>query len=238
LPPYLSKWREFLLGFVEIGCTPFLVFDSLAYVFEPKVATQQKRRAARDAAAAALQKLKDAAVGLSGAAKESNLYEQRNLVKKVNKYSAALQSALIELAAELKLPFTVAPSQADVQIAQLVTSGVCQYAFSGDGDILVHGAPVLLRSIDGGGVGRVIDLSRLRAPFPGVRDTESLTDLFFYNRTLRPRLEILCILRYKYIYIWPPAKKKGSQWGASYHDTSSLRLGLPSGPSGSAGEDE
>jgi hypothetical protein len=47
-----------LVAFVELGCTPFLVFDSLVYTFEPKLQTQAARRKTRDAAAAALQKLK------------------------------------------------------------------------------------------------------------------------------------------------------------------------------------
>ena len=147
LAPFLAKWRQFLVAFVELGCTPFLVFDSLVYTFEPKLQTQAARRKTRDAAAAALQKLKAEASGLSGAALRANQQDQVKAIKKVNKYSPELQVALIALAAELQLPYTVAPSQADVQIAYLVTTGVCQYAFSGDGDCLVHGVPVLLRSI-------------------------------------------------------------------------------------------
>ena len=68
LAPFLAKWRQFLVAFVELGCTPFLVFDSLVYTFEPKLQTQAARRKTRDAAAAALQKLKAEASGLSGAA--------------------------------------------------------------------------------------------------------------------------------------------------------------------------
>lgn len=196
MAPLLAKWREFLDGFLAMGCTPFLVFDSLAYVFEPKVLTQQARRAVREKAAQELQKLKTAATGLSGAALEANQQKQDSAAKKMNKYSPDLQNALISLAAELRVPYTVAPSQADVQIAQLVTSGVAQYAFSGDGDVLVHGAPVLLRSIEGGAVGQVVNLSLALPPFPGVQDVGSLTDLFFFQRTRRPRLEVLCILRW------------------------------------------
>jgi hypothetical protein len=30
LAPFLAKWRQFLVAFVELGCTPFLVFVSVA----------------------------------------------------------------------------------------------------------------------------------------------------------------------------------------------------------------
>ena len=43
LAPFLAKWRQFLVAFVELGCTPFLVFDSLVYTFEPKLQTQAAR---------------------------------------------------------------------------------------------------------------------------------------------------------------------------------------------------
>jgi hypothetical protein len=48
LTPIVDKWRHFLLGFVKLGCTPYLVFDSHVFSFGPKVVTQQARRATRE----------------------------------------------------------------------------------------------------------------------------------------------------------------------------------------------
>jgi len=101
LAPFLAKWRQFLVAFVELGCTPFLVFDSLVYTFEPKLQTQAARRKTRDAAAAALQKLKAEASGLSGAALRANQQEQVSVatanVQKMKKIIHTLQCALDHL---------------------------------------------------------------------------------------------------------------------------------------------
>ena len=196
LDPLVAKWRRFLLGFVAMGCTPFLVFDSNTFTFDPKVETQQTRRNAREKYVQELARLRMLAGGLSGAALAANLLLQESALKKTLKYSPALQIALIDLAVELGLPYTVAPSQADVQMVQLVVTGVCDLLFSGDGDCLVHGAVKQLTHIDVGRVGRVVDLSIAPKPTPGVVDNTSLTDLFFYDGTRRPRLEVQCILRW------------------------------------------
>lgn len=76
LAPVLDNWRKFLQGFVTIGCTPFLIFDLLAYTFAPKVQAQQARRAACEKASLELQTLQSAALGLSGAALQANQHKQ------------------------------------------------------------------------------------------------------------------------------------------------------------------
>lgn len=93
--------------FVKLGCTPYLVFDSHAFTFGPKVATQQARRLVREKYENKLKDLKKLAAGLSGGALETNLKEQESALRKTVKYSPALQAALIDLAIELKLPYTV-----------------------------------------------------------------------------------------------------------------------------------
>ena len=70
LTPLVEKWRRFLLGFVKLGCTPYLVFDSHAFTFGPKVATQQARRLVRQKYENKLKDLKTLAAGLSGGALE------------------------------------------------------------------------------------------------------------------------------------------------------------------------
>lgn len=60
----------------------------------------------------------------------------------------------------LNVPYIVAPSEADPQVAKMVSDGPADYAATEDFDTIVHGADAIVRSFNGSG-GEVVSLNEL-----------------------------------------------------------------------------
>lgn len=60
----------------------------------------------------------------------------------------------------LGVPYLTAPSEADPQLAQMVSDGTAQYAGTEDFDTLVHGADAIIRSFNGDG-GQIVSLQQI-----------------------------------------------------------------------------
>jgi flap endonuclease-1 len=124
-----------VLNFLELGIRPVFVFDGVPPEF--KGATIAERKEIRREAGARWQEAL-----ARGEVAEARKHAQAS--SRVDEFVIASSKELLGL---LGIPWVQAPSEGEAQAARMVASGNATYAVSQDYDLLLFGAPVLVRNL-------------------------------------------------------------------------------------------
>jgi flap endonuclease-1 len=124
-----------VLNFLELGIRPVFVFDGTPPEF--KGATIAERKEIRREAGARWQEAL-----AKGEVAEARKHAQAS--SRVDEFVIASSKELLGL---LGIPWVEAPSEGEAQAAHMVAKGNATYAVSQDYDLLLFGAPVLVRNL-------------------------------------------------------------------------------------------
>ena len=124
-----------VINFLEIGIRPIFVFDGVPPDFKAGTIAERKeiRREAGEKWQAALAK---------GEVVEARKHAQAS--SRVDEFVLSSSKELLDL---LGIPWVQAPSEGEAQAASMVANGNATYAVSQDYDLLLFGAPVLVRNL-------------------------------------------------------------------------------------------
>ena len=124
-----------VLNFLELGIRPIFVFDGTPPDFKGATIAERKeiRREAGEKWQAALAK---------GEVAEARKHAQAS--SRVDEFVVSSSKELLGL---LGIPWVQAPSEGEAQAAHMVAKGNATYAVSQDYDLLLFGAPVLVRNL-------------------------------------------------------------------------------------------
>ncbi|KAL1526148.1 hypothetical protein AB1Y20_014876 [Prymnesium parvum] len=177
---FLNYPRKMLDAFLHHGVRPYLVFDGAALPLK----LGRQRQAAR--AAARLRGL--------DCLRRADLPAARAAFAKCVGATAWMARALADELRARGLPFVVAPSEADAQLAFLVRSGECAAAVSDDSDLLPYGCPRCLFKLDASGSALLVVHAELRYAqrggsflFDGTRPGE-------WEAWVEGKLVLMCVL--------------------------------------------
>src|SRR3569833_2834024 len=144
----------------HFGVTPYLVFDG---DFLPsKAATEVSRARRRDES-------RKSGLELLRAGKPSQAYQE---LQKAIDVTPEMARDLIDELKKLKIPYVVAPYEADAQMVYLERQGLVSGIISEDSDLLVFGAKRLLTKLDQHG--QCVEISR-RVFCPAKKELVQLT---------------------------------------------------------------
>lgn len=156
-----------VLNFLELGIRPVFVFDGVPPEF--KGATIAERKEIRRAAGAKWEEAR-----ARGEVAEARKHAQAT--SRVDEFVIASSKELMGL---LGIPWVQAPSEGEAQAAHMVAQGNATYAVSQDYDLLLFGAPVLVRNLTVSGKrkvrGRTITVNPEKLLLKEVLDGLSLT---------------------------------------------------------------
>ncbi|HUK39136.1 MAG TPA: flap structure-specific endonuclease, partial [Methanomicrobiales archaeon] len=124
-----------VLNFLEIGIRPVFVFDGTPPEF--KSGTIAERKEIRREAGAKWEEAKA----------RGDIAEARKHAQASSRVDEFVISSSKELLGLLGIPWVQAPSEGEAQAAQMVAKGNATYAVSQDYDLLLFGAPVLVRNL-------------------------------------------------------------------------------------------
>ncbi|HMK15714.1 MAG TPA: flap endonuclease-1, partial [Methanomicrobiales archaeon] len=124
-----------VLNFLELGIRPVFVFDGTPPDF--KGATIAERKEIRREATAKWEEAK-----AKGEVAEARKYAQAS--SRVDEFVISSSKELLGL---LGIPWVQAPSEGEAQAAHMVAKGSATYAVSQDYDLLLFGAPTLVRNL-------------------------------------------------------------------------------------------
>jgi flap endonuclease-1 len=124
-----------VLNFLELGIRPIFVFDGMPPDF--KAGTIAERKEIRLAAGAKWQE----------ALAKGEVAEARKHAQASSRVDEFVVSSSKELLGLLGIPWVQAPSEGEAQAAHMVAKGNATYAVSQDYDLLLFGAPVLVRNL-------------------------------------------------------------------------------------------
>ncbi|KAJ9073858.1 Rad2 nuclease [Entomophthora muscae] len=141
---YLSYCTKWLDMFAHYGVTPYLVFDGRR--LPSKLSTETERQAKR-------QSMRKLALShhLAGEKKQAEEYFQRSI-----DITPEIAYTLMQVLIERKLPYVVAPYEADAQLAFLSRNGHLAAVVSEDSDLLVFECPRVIYKLDITGAGSEI----------------------------------------------------------------------------------
>jgi flap endonuclease-1 len=156
-----------VLNFLELGIRPVFVFDGTPPDF--KGATIAERKEIRREAGARWQE----------ALAKGEVAEARKHAQASSRVDEFVISSSKELLGLLGTPWVQAPSEGEAQAAHMVAQGNATYAVSQDYDLLLFGAPVLVRNLTVSGKrkvrGRTITVSPEKVLLSEVLDGLHLT---------------------------------------------------------------
>ncbi|HVN65827.1 MAG TPA: flap endonuclease-1 [Methanomicrobiales archaeon] len=124
-----------VLNFLELGIRPVFVFDGVPPEF--KGATIAERKEIR----------REASVKWEEARARGEVAEARKHAQASSRVDESVISSSQELLGLLGIPWVQAPSEGEAQAAHMVAKGSATYAVSQDYDLLLFGAPVLVRNL-------------------------------------------------------------------------------------------
>jgi flap endonuclease-1 len=156
-----------VLNFLELGIRPVFVFDGTPPDF--KGATIATRKEIR----------REAGVKWQEALARGDVAEARKHAQASSRVDEFVISSSKELLGLLGIPWVQAPSEGEAQAAHMVAKGSATYAVSQDYDLLLFGAPVLVRNLTVSGKrkvrGRTITVNPEKLLLKEVLDGLSLT---------------------------------------------------------------
>jgi flap endonuclease-1 len=156
-----------VLNFLELGIRPVFVFDGTPPDF--KGATIATRKEIR----------REAGVKWQEALARGDVAEARKHAQASSRVDEFVISSSKELLGLLGIPWVQAPSEGEAQAAHMVVKGSATYAVSQDYDLLLFGAPVLVRNLTVSGKrkvrGRTITVNPEKLLLKEVLDGLSLT---------------------------------------------------------------
>ena len=124
-----------VLNFLELGIRPVFVFDGSPPEF--KGATIAERKEIR----------REAGARWEEARARGDMAEARKHAQASSRVDEFVISSSKELLGLLGIPWVEAPSEGEAQAAHMVAKGSATYAVSQDYDLLLFGAPVLVRNL-------------------------------------------------------------------------------------------
>ncbi|MDD1667435.1 MAG: flap endonuclease-1 [Methanomicrobiales archaeon] len=124
-----------VLNFLELGIRPVFVFDGTPPDF--KGATIAERKEIR----------REASARWEEARARGDIVEARKHAQASSRVDEFVISSSKELLGLLGIPWVQAPSEGEAQAAHMVAKGSATYAVSQDYDLLLFGAPVLVRNL-------------------------------------------------------------------------------------------
>jgi len=124
-----------VLNFLELGIRPVFVFDGVPPEF--KGATIAERKEIR----------REAGARWEEARARGEVAEARKHAQASSRVDEFVISSSRELLGLLGIPWVQAPSEGEAQAAHMVARGNATYAVSQDYDLLLFGAPVLVRNL-------------------------------------------------------------------------------------------
>jgi flap endonuclease-1 len=156
-----------VLNFLELGIRPVFVFDGTPPDF--KGATIAERKEIR----------REAGVKWEEARARGDVAGARKHAQASSRVDEFVVSSSKELLGLLGIPWVQAPSEGEAQAAHMVAKGSATYAVSQDYDLLLFGAPVLVRNLTVSGKrkvrGRTITVNPERLLLTEVLDGLKLT---------------------------------------------------------------